>query len=692
MSLSLSIKLSVLGGAVLALVFGGGTAVLVHNVGGSLEAEVHEVQLKTAESEARLVKLQLDGAAIVADSIVGAVVANKTAGVTDRASYDAVLRSLLERNPQILGTWTGWEPNALDGKDASFVGKDGSDGTGRFISYWNRGGGAIKREALVGYDKPGDGDYYLLPKQKGRAVAIEPYIYPVAGKEVLMMSFGVPIEIDGRYAGTGGVDIDLSAVNAQMGEIRPFGTGFVSIASAGGIAVAHPNATLQGKKLADGDPALARVAAAATKANSPITIDDIGSDGAAWRYAAYPIEAGKTSDRWVVVAAVPVATLASTVQNAKWVMVGLSSFCALLVCGLLFGVMRAFVGRPLNKLSQTVDRMAAGDYGAEIQEAERGDEVGAIGKAVARFRDELQTKAAAEAELKTSEQASLAQHRRNTMMALAEEFERAVGGIVEVVTSAATEMESAAGSLSATANEAARQSSTIAMSTTQAAANVQTVAAASEELTSSVAEIDRQVAQSNEISAKAVEEARQTDARIRGLVAAAEKVGQVVDLIQAIAGQTNLLALNATIEAARAGEAGRGFAVVANEVKSLASQTARATNEISSHIASIQSETSGSAKAISLIGSTIAEMNTIAQAIAAAVAQQRSATAEISKNVQEAAQGTDEVARNVAGVSEATSETGAAASQVLATAGELSQQAATLRTQVTGFLARVRAA
>ncbi len=276
-------------------------------------------------------------------------------------------------------------------------------------------------------------------------------------------------------------------------------------------------------------------------------------------------------------------------------------------------------------------------------------------------------------------------------VALADNFETNIKGIVESVSSSATEMQGSAQSLSSTAEETSRQSTAVAAASEEASTNVQTVASAAEELSKSVEEVGRQVGQSNKIAEGAVEEAQRTNEKFQGLAEAASKIGEVVNLINDIASQTNLLALNATIEAARAGEAGKGFAVVASEVKSLANQTAKATEEIAAQIGAIQAATTDAVSAIQGIGSTIGEISEIASAISGAVDQQSSATREIATNVQQAASGTQEVSQNISGVTQAASETGEAASQVLGAADELSKQSELLRDQVDSFLVEIRA-
>jgi methyl-accepting chemotaxis protein len=275
---------------------------------------------------------------------------------------------------------------------------------------------------------------------------------------------------------------------------------------------------------------------------------------------------------------------------------------------------------------------------------------------------------------------------------LAENFEQQVMGVVEAVSSAATEMERSAQSLTSSSEQTAQQAQSVSAAAEQASANVQTVSSASEELSSSIQEISRQVGESSRISSEASQQAAETNRQVEGLKAAADKIGEVVQLISDIAEQTNLLALNATIEAARAGDAGKGFAVVANEVKSLANQTAKATQEIRGQVAQIQAETGSAVEAIRGISETIDRVNEIAQAVASAVEEQGAATQEIARNVQEASQGTQEVTENIAGVSQAAQEAGSGSSQVLSAASELASQANTLRSEVDSFLGEVRAA
>ncbi|QIJ75436.1 HAMP domain-containing protein [Methylobacterium sp. CLZ] len=349
------------------------------------------------------------------------------------------------------------------------------------------------------------------------------------------------------------------------------------------------------------------------------------------------------------------------------------------------------VARPITRMTERMRRLADGDAQAEVPYAQRHDEIGSMSAAVRVFRDNLLRSHVLEEETVLA-RASAEEQRKAGMRQMADAFERSVGGIVGAVSSSATELQATAQTMTGTAAETASQSVSVAAAAEQAATNVHTVAAAAEELGSSVQEIGRQVSGSSDLARVAVGEADQTLNLVQALSQASARIGDMVGLIANIASQTNLLALNATIEAARAGDAGRGFAVVATEVKELAAQTARATDEIGTQIGQIQDVTGQAVAAIGSITKRIREINGVASSIAAAVEEQGAATQEIVRNVAQASAGTSEVTTNIAAVAQASEGTGAAASQVLSAASELSRQSEHLGTEVTRFLATVRAA
>jgi methyl-accepting chemotaxis protein len=361
------------------------------------------------------------------------------------------------------------------------------------------------------------------------------------------------------------------------------------------------------------------------------------------------------------------------------------------VLGLSFFIGRS-VSKPLGAMRAAMIELANGNFAVVLPGLGRPDEIGEIARAVETFKINAERKAREEAEEKTRQDKLAAERRRADMIRMADDFEGAIGEIVETVSSAANELEASATSLTTTAGRSTELATLVEAASEEAATNVQSVASATEELSASVREISRQVQESAGMAGDAVGQARHTNDRVSELATAAARIGDVVELINAIAGQTNLLALNATIEAARAGEAGRGFAVVASEVKALAEQTAKATGDIGQQISSIQVATQDSVGAIKSIGGTIERLSEISSAIAAAVEQQGAATGEISRNVQNAAAGTTQVSANIANVRQGATETGSASSQVLSAAQSLSNDSNRLKIEVSKFLNTVRAA
>jgi methyl-accepting chemotaxis protein len=358
--------------------------------------------------------------------------------------------------------------------------------------------------------------------------------------------------------------------------------------------------------------------------------------------------------------------------------------------GLLLAISIWKVVRPLTTIVTSLARLANGDLDIEIAGIERRDEVGQLANALSVFK----TNAIAQRASLAAQEAErvLKEQRVERQDKLIKGFEDKMGTLVGELAGASTSLQGTAQSMSSTATQTNQQADNVSGAAEEASAGVQTVAAAAEELTASINEIGRQMEQSTKVTDKAVTDARRTDTIVRALAEGAQKIGDVVGLITNIAAQTNLLALNATIEAARAGDAGKGFAVVASEVKSLATQTGRATEEIRTQISQIQSATSEAVTAIGGITATIDEVRAIASAIASAVEEQSAATSEIARNVQQTAESTKNVTANIAGVSQAANDTGAAADLVLSAAGSLSGQADVLNAEFRSFIDGVRAA
>jgi methyl-accepting chemotaxis protein len=374
----------------------------------------------------------------------------------------------------------------------------------------------------------------------------------------------------------------------------------------------------------------------------------------------------------------------SVIMNGAMLALGLA------VAGFGFMLVHRRVSAPVLALTDAMRRLGERDYAVDLVGAERRDEIGEMSRMVAVFRASM-IEGDRLAEEKAAEQARMAR-RQIAVDGLIKRFESTVTDSLQTLTQASNRLDGTAQSMSTTADQGRAKAAEVANVSERASGNVQMVAAATEQLSASIGEISRQVTESTNIANAAATEAEKTNQQVQALSDAAQRIGDVVALISGIASQTNLLALNATIEAARAGEAGRGFAVVASEVKALASQTAKATEEISAQVAGIQGATRSSVDAIGGISSTIQRVNQIASAIAAAVEQQGAATREIARNVQQASEGTHEVSRHISGVSAATAETGKAAGEVLDSAKALTGLSSDLRRDVDRFIGDLRVA
>jgi len=367
---------------------------------------------------------------------------------------------------------------------------------------------------------------------------------------------------------------------------------------------------------------------------------------------------------------------------------------AVLGIALVSFIIALYIGRTISKpiicLNDSMQKLAAGDLNIGICAYGHEDEVGEMAATVCVFQDNAKQMERMKAEQAEMERRA-ATEKKAAMEKMAADFEGSVGHIVSVVASAATQLQASSKNLSEMSEQTSQQTSVVAAATEEASSSVQTVASAAEELSASISEINRQIEESTRVAANAVQEVHSTDATVSTLSEAAAQIGDVVKLIQDIAEQTNLLALNATIEAARAGEAGKGFAVVASEVKNLANQTGRATEEISKKIVTVQNVSNESVKAIRSIGTIIEQIDQITRMIAEALRQQDEATREISNNVQQASAGTSEISSSIVNVTHAAQESRNAATEVFDAANELSQQSESLRGQIQVFLDKVRA-
>ncbi|HEY0181971.1 MAG TPA: methyl-accepting chemotaxis protein [Rhodopila sp.] len=624
-----------------------------------------------------------------------------------RGQFNRILDAALRSVPTLNGTYTAWEPDALDGGDAAFKGRrdTGTDATGRFLPYWNRDkSGHVAMQPLVEYDSSDlhpngvmKGGWYIGPRQTGKESVLDPLPYVVQGKNVLLATISVPIVVDGTFRGVAGADFDLDFVQKVAMEVshRLFGGhDAVTIISNMGLVVAssaHPEVVGKSYQPFSMDwPADLRTVQGGV---ASVRLD--ARDGVLRSFS--PIVLGNTGKPWSVLVEVPqsvaladAAALSAdlTARNRSATLWQLGVALVVVVLGVTAMVLvSGGIVRPVRACVLFAQGIAEERFDQALSIAQK-DEVGRLAMALNRMQSQL----VQARDQRAKDQARAEADQRRSTRANADEIEATVKQIAAKVGEIAKRLGASARNMTATTELTASQAAEVSQAAVRASGNVQTVAAAAEELAASVQEIGQQMSRSNEVVGQAVRAAQEADKQVVGATASAERIGGVVQLIRSIAGQTNLLALNATIEAARAGEAGKGFAVVASEVKNLANQTVRATEEIAAQVADMQGVTRETAEMIRAIGQVIGQMDQIATAIASAVEEQGTTTREIARNVQEAAADTQSVTANMGEVSGAMSGVGRSAGEVRDVSDSLSRDAIELGTVIDTILTRLRAA
>ena len=668
-----------------------------------------------ASTQAGLIRAEFDHALNAARTMaVSFKVASGTRNIPvdfRRAYINEILLAVLQGNPNLNGAYTAWEPDILDGQDQSHAGikETGADLKGRFVPYWSRDAeGNIAMEPLVDYESRElhangvmKGGMYLGPKASGRETVLDPLPYVVQGKKVLLATLSVPVMIRKRFAGVAGVDFNLDFIQKLAEEVNQSvldGRNDVVIVSHGGLIVAHSSRPeLIGQSFSgvseswDEDIALIQKGEASTswsrdeaalRAFSPIVM---GETGTPWSILI-------TAPRDVVLADANRMRQAIETRNAdtlRWQILAALGAAALAI-GAMWIVAGGVAG-PIMAMTGVMKRLAAGDLEVNVPARGQPDEVGQMAETVRIFKDNAveMERLRQERDRQKAEAETL---RKKSMSNLADSFEANVMNIVKALAVSAAGLQHTAQTMTTEAAQASAQSTSVAAAAEQTTGNVRMAASAAGQLSESIADIADRVTESARIATEASEDAARANVMVQGLVQAAERIGEVSGLIGDIANQTNLLALNATIEAARAGDAGKGFAVVAGEVKTLANQTAQATDEIDRQIASVQDEAQNSVTAIREIAGVIDRVHDIASAIALAVEEQGVATQDIAHNVQQAAQGTQGVFQAIGAIGETVAHVENGAGQVLGAAAELTRTSENLRAELLKFLETVRAA
>ncbi|WDP90340.1 MAG: methyl-accepting chemotaxis protein [Desulfobacter sp.] len=600
-----------------------------------------------------------------------------------RDDMNEILKQTLKRNPGIIAIDTCWEPNALDGRDDEFKNAAGHDKTGRFVPYWHRGNGPIEVEPLLNFDSE---PWYTVPRDTGKEVLTDPYLYPVGGKDVLMATIVAPIKPQGKFLGMTAIDLSLEIFAKMNEEVRPFGTGYGFIVANDGYIVAHPAKEVAGKKLQDiVEPETASAMMTAIKSGKIYsgTRTAIAGKDASLQLMV-PILVGDTDTPWSMGVSIPMDTIMENAKSLRNTSIIIGLAAVIILFSVVFYISHALVTRPLNRVIHGLKDIAQGEGDLTLRlPVNSKDEIGELSGWFNTFLEKLQ-RIIRELAGKSADVDSAS----TGLLAIAEELSgnaRDTTGKASTVSAAVEEMSAASLSAAATME--------------QAAANINMVSASADEMASTIREIAKNSETARSITENAVGQAGDTAGQMAELSTAATDIGNVTETISDISEQTNLLALNATIEAARAGEAGKGFAVVAGEIKDLASQTARATQDIKNRITAIQGGAGNAVKGIGEISGIIEEVNTIVATIATAVEEQSAATNEIANNIAQASQGIQEVNENIsqnstsaAGISQETAavnrtadKMSSSSSQVHENAGQMASLAARLKEIVDTF-------
>lgn len=631
----------------------------------------------TAEQVINFIQPAIDTAETTARAVEGA----RAAGVPRTALAD-IGTSIIAANKRFVGITIAFEPNGYDGRDAEFAGQaPHHDAGGRYVPYFfNKADGTVGIEPLIMTVEAGIEGWYLAPLKNVRTTLVPPFIYPVEGKDVLMSTVSVPITTDGKGVGIATVDFDMTKLREALAKIKPLGAGEVMLVSDAGTWSATGDRQALGQPVADTDPVKAWLGASQM----------ILGEANGFTYVVLPVQFRGPAETWRVVIRVPQSAITGGAVGTA-ITIAVVIVCVLLAGVALFWWLGNAVARPVARVSAATNAIAAGDLDSAIPGTERTDELGDLARAIGVLRDGQKERRRLAKEQEEAKRAA-EEERRRTMIGLAEKLDATVKRVLGSVEMSVKGLQDDAQAMTRIVGESSKQIVAVSSATQQASANVQTVAAASEELSTSIAEISGQVTKSSTVARDAVDEIGQANKTMSSLLASSERIGDVIKLINDIAEQTNLLALNATIEAARAGEAGKGFAVVASEVKNLANQTSKATEEITGQISAMRGATGEVAKAMENVTDTIRQIDEISGSIAAAVEQQSAATREISGNAQQAARGTQEVSDNVSGVADAATQTGQAAQRVLGATDTLAAETSALAREVETFIAQVRSA
>ncbi len=670
-----------------------------------------------SEAEALKSEKTIGGTIHIVNGLGSVLETMKQTGDVDRAETDQTIRHMLEKNPDILALWTGWEPNAFDGKDADFASKPGYDATGRYVPYWVRGGdGKITNTALTDYATAGPGDYYQLPFTQNKTFVIEPYPYAIDGKDVLITSVAMPIVVDGKTVGVAGLDLSLQATSNALAQIRPMGTGSISLVTSAGKIIGHPNPALIGKSLADDGAETASWDQLI--ANAGVEKEMVAADGSIQFAMASPVRLAPDMT-WYAIVSVPKSTVFAQVNAMMRDAIAIVVVAAALLALAGWLIARRFIARISNVIDETA-RIAQGELQLVLKDAAAKDEIGDLARSLevllqnnrekARLEQEAEDNRSLSEEERIARERSAARDAADIKFAvdslagglarladgdvscrIHDPFVERLDGVRNDFNSSAEKLQDAlmrvaenARGIDAGANEIKSAADDLARRTEQQAAALEETAAALEEITTTVRDAAKRAHEAGQLVARARTGAERSGDVVRQAVIAMERIehssGQIssiIGVIDEIAFQTNLLALNAGVEAARAGEAGKGFAVVAQEVRELAQRSANAAKEIKALITTSNQQVEegvqlvgDTGKALDVIVAEVQEINRHVSAIVESAQEQSSGLQQINTAVNQMDQDTQ---KNAAMVEETTAASHTLAMEVQALNQLLSQ-------------------
>ena len=627
-------------------------------------------------------KKAFDVVSTTADAIAALWIGN----VRDRHVADILLKRMLQANPDRFGAWTAWKPDAFDGRDSAFRNAEGSDRTGRYLTYWHQNGIEITHDAFTNTE--GEQAALFTTPLEGVAEISEPYRIDTGDGTIDVLSFSAPIPNDDPVSGALGLDIGLAPLRDGIADIALPDGGRLFVLSNKGVVVVATDAASLGKPIADRDPAIAAEFAAAR--NAPVPAASVQESETAIVRRWQPIGLGTVKTPWYVMVEVPLSAFATDAARDErpTALAAFGVLLALTVAMLL--AVRGFVSKPLANLDRFIARFSGGQRDITVPETRRGDEIGSIARTLAAFqKNELEVSHLRRADAERDR--AYATARRDELHALADGLVESVQGLAGVVNITSQAIVERAEVMVCAAAGSAEKTRVIAHASTSAESSVGAVDGAVAELHRSIDSISAEMQRAQRIAVTASEQTSQSTAITGELSSRASRIGEIVETIAAIASRTNMLALNATIEAARAGESGRGFAVVAQEVKSLATQTAAATRDIGQQIAAMRLTATEAAKALHAVGGTVSEISDVSASIVGAVRIQNAATAKIGASVESAVASSRRVNAVVGDVNRTATETGEAARAMLAESGKLTEESDRLNNEVLRFIARVRA-